>query len=123
VERGEGTGKMGERRGRSEGGDWSVLRDSRSGKQSRVCEGVVESRGLWERRRGAGFRAGVWGFEPGWAGLVVRARGDVAVLDLGLQIWPPAALVAKQLVWRTRLDVCGGWLEVLGVGRKGRNGG
>jgi hypothetical protein len=26
------------------GGDWSVLRDSRSGKQSRVCEGVVESR-------------------------------------------------------------------------------
>jgi hypothetical protein len=63
--------------------------------------------GVVERRRGAGFRTGVWGFEPGWAGLVVRARGDVAVLDLGLQIWPLAALVAKQLVWRTRLDASG----------------
>jgi hypothetical protein len=34
------------------------------------------------------FEDGCWGlgFEPGWAGLVVRARGHIAVLDLGRQI-------------------------------------
>jgi hypothetical protein len=29
---------------------------------------------------------GVWGFGPGWAGLVVRARGHIAGLDLVRQI-------------------------------------
>jgi hypothetical protein len=62
---------------------------------------------------------GCWclGFGPGWAGLVVRARGHIAGLDLVRQIWPPATVVAKlvSLVHEARCR-----LEVLRVGRKGR---
>jgi hypothetical protein len=42
-----------------------------------VGELIVEV-GSWE--------FGVWDLEPGWAGLIVRTRGNIAVLDQGHQI-------------------------------------